>query len=53
MKNINEAIHEMNVNLILHDKHRSLIRNAGGMFLKGSGLIVQVDSIPAAFFKRY
>ncbi len=47
MKNI-----EWNVNLIMKDKHRSLIRNAGGTFLKGSGLMIQVDSIPAAFFKR-
>lgn len=40
------------INCILEDKHRSLIRNAGGTFLKGSGLMLQVDSIPAAFFKR-
>ena len=40
------------INRILKDKHRSLIRNAGGTFLKGSGLMVKVDSIPAAFFKR-
>lgn len=52
MSKLEKAFHEMNANLILRDKHRSLIRNAGGMFLKGSGLMVQVDSIPAAFFKR-
>ena len=40
------------INCILKDKHRSIIRNAGGTFLKGSGLMVQVNSIPAAFFKR-
>ena len=52
MSKIEKAIHEANVNLVLLDKHRSLIRNAGGTFLKGSGLLVQVNSIPAAFFKR-
>ena len=40
------------IDLILEDKHRSLIRNAGGTFLKGSGLMIQVNSIPAAFFMR-
>lgn len=40
------------VNRILEDKHRSLVRNAGGTFLKGSGPMIQVDSIPAAFFER-
>lgn len=52
MSKIEKAIHEANVNLVLRDKHRSIIRNAGGTFLKGSGLMVQVNSIPAAFFKR-
>lgn len=52
MKNINEAVKGWNVNTIMKDKHRSIIRNAAGTFLKGSGLMVQVDSIPAAFFKR-
>ena len=53
MSKIEKAIHEANVNLVLRDKHRSIIRNASGTFLKGSGLMVQVNSIPAAFFKRY
>lgn len=52
MSKLEKAIHEANINLILRDKHRSLIRNAGGTFLCGSGLMVQVESIPVAFFKR-
>ena len=52
MSKLEKAFHEANINLILRDKHRSLIRNAGGTFLKGSGLMVQANSVPAAFFKR-
>ena len=52
MSKLEKAIHEVNVNLVLLDKHRSLISNAAGTFLCGLGLMVQVEAVPVAFFKR-
>lgn len=52
MSKLEKAIHEANVNLVLRDKHRSLICNAGGMFLCGSGLMVRVEALPVSFFKH-
>lgn len=53
MSKIKKAINELNATCIMAEsKHPRIIMNGAGMFLCGSGMMIPVDGIPAAFFGR-